>query len=137
MNESDSLHIFISYARDDRDRAHTLRRRLNWHENVSTFMIDDLEYRENWREELRSRLIDSDLVVVLLSAEALESERVLQDLGAVWGLKKPAVIVRTGPTNLQLPVDISDHSSTVQFDDFQDPERVDDLLRPYRKTPSA
>src|SRR5438067_6824935 len=101
------LRVFFSYAAADSASAHRLRSLLSQHPNLQVFTTDILSAGEDWVSHLKSELSACDLFVVLLSPNSLESNWVLSEIGAAWGLDKPIIPVVTNKeilSNIPFPV---------------------------------
>ncbi len=77
--EGDTAKVFICYARKDRDFCNELRASLGmirWEAKPSfeVWHDDDVEVGADWPDELRQKLFQADIFVVLLSMWLLQSE---------------------------------------------------------------
>lgn len=72
--ESSRVKFFISYAREDSRAAEELKSYLYLLRHVSVWTESQISPGERWDQVIQSALQDADVVLVLLSAEALESE---------------------------------------------------------------
>ena len=98
--------VFVSYARPDRGLAEKLFRVLHTLP-VEVWSEDQLVASENWPDELRSRIRDSQFFLLLLTPKTLDSSWVHQELGAAWALGKRIVAVATDQRLVKrLPVDL-------------------------------
>jgi len=85
---------------------------------------------------MRDQIEKSDIVFFLATPQSLEAESTLLELGMTWGMEKPIIWVQVGRVPLQSPVELrKDHA--VAYEEMQDPEVVDNLLRRYREPASA
>lgn len=131
------IRVFITHTSDDRAEARQLRNWLVHHPGVSTFTIDDLSAGENWQEKLRERIAKSNLILFIASPNSLESSFVLQELGAAWAFEKPIITVLTSRASaVDLPFQLKEQS-TMDLEDFSDPDIVRDLISQYREPASA
>ncbi|MBV9956897.1 MAG: toll/interleukin-1 receptor domain-containing protein [Acidobacteria bacterium] len=97
MKEKDktSPKIFLSYAAQDVEFVHELRWALAAAPDLQIFSTDKLSAGEDWVSRLKSELSSSDIFIMILTPNSVESPWVLQELGAAWGLKKSIFIVYT------------------------------------------
>jgi hypothetical protein len=124
-------HVFITYARADRERVQRLGaglRRLS-HE---VWIDDRLSVGQKWWDEILRQIRLADVVVVAVSPALLESRASTAERGYAQRLGKPflPVLVRPVSTRL-LPLDLAD----IQIVDYSDPgpdaafELADALMR--------
>ena len=85
--------IFLSYVRADRTYALKLRSLLSQRPNLSIFTTETLSAGEDWESKLKDELSQSDIFIVLLSSNSVDSKWVLHELGAAWALNKPIIPV--------------------------------------------
>ncbi len=100
--------IFWSYARPDKDFAHHLADVMA-REGVDSFLPDrDVPAGANWQQRILDELRDADLIIPVLSPEALRSNLFLMELGAAWSLNKPMIpIMRDNEVDVTtMPVSI-------------------------------
>ncbi len=100
--------IFWSYARSDKDFVHHLAAVMA-REGVNSFLPErDVVHGENWQARFLNELRDADLVIPVLSREALQSNLFMMELGAAWSLNKPMIsIMRDNETDTPaMPVSI-------------------------------
>ena len=97
--------VFISYSgKDGRHFAMNLRDLLDKKE-IGSFLdfVDNLEHSASWIDNIRKAIENSDILVVLLSNNHLESSTANFELGAAWGQGKPLiplVLPNTDPENI-------------------------------------
>jgi hypothetical protein len=134
----EDIRLFVVHAREDRDKARQVRRWLSHHPGVRLATDEDVGFHPGqspW-EAMRDQIEKSDIVFFLATPQSLEAESTLLELGMTWGMEKPIIWVQVGRVPLQSPVELrKDHA--VAYEDIQDPEVVDDLLRRYREPASA
>ena len=99
------IRVFLSHAASDRGAARKLQMEMA-RSGARVFTADVLSAGEAWQDRLREELAESDVFVVLLTPEALNSAFVLQEIGAAWALGKRVVVLSTDP-RVPLPLDIS------------------------------
>lgn len=129
MSEVPEIRVFLSYAASDRERARWLRRLLDLRTDVRVFTEDALSAGEEWEPKLRTALAESDVFLVLLSDEALQSKWVLQELGAAWALGKRIVFVAERSEDpVRLPVAVASRE-VVRLSDLEKPEVMERVLR--------
>lgn len=122
--------VFLSYSAKDAVHADKLRRLLGARPDVTLWSSDDFTAGEPWQSALRGKLATSDLFVLLLSPETLDSSWQLKELGAAWALDKPILVVLAGTNRpLSLPVQLEDRQVTY-LRDFRKPEDFDSWLVP-------
>lgn len=85
--------IFVSYARDDGDRARQLVKVLNSYPRFQIHQVIDIAPRANLLDELIGRVQQSDALVAILSPRYLRSPWSHFELGAGWGARKPIFAV--------------------------------------------
>ena len=106
------LRIFLSYATADREYARRLRSLLSRRPNLRIFTTETLSAGEDWESRLKDELSQSDIFVVLLSLNSVDSKWVLHELGAAWALDKPIISVVTHPGVVsKIPMDLREVQS--------------------------
>lgn len=125
--------IFFSYAAADQADAQRLLNAFSKQPNIQVFTTQTLSAGENWMPKLQQALSECDLFVVLLSPNSLDSNWVLSEIGAAWGLNKPIIPVVTQP-ELQdkLPLVLRGISS-INFKDFADSPTANQILKRYEE----
>jgi hypothetical protein len=102
------LDVFISYSSDDVVLAEDLKRSMT-ESGLRCFLAKNIEAGKLWREEIRTALHSSRVVVLLLSSSSIASKWVMCEIGAFWALGKPIVpAVMSGDLN-DIPEIISEH----------------------------
>jgi len=95
------MKVFLNHARKDNDLARELRLQLE-SEGFSVWTAEDQIFPgDNWAKKVAKALDDSDLMVVLLTPKAFESEFLRQNVQFALGSKKYAECVFSvfvGPT---------------------------------------
>jgi hypothetical protein len=110
--DKQDLRIFLSYATADREYARRLRSLLSKRSNLRIFTTETLSAGEDWESRLKDELSQSDIFVVLLSLNSVDSEWVLHELGAAWALDKPIISVVTHPeVSSKIPMDLREVQS--------------------------
>jgi hypothetical protein len=121
--------VFLSYAREDQAQAAHLAELFSESGAARVFLDQDqISWGENWRNRLREKMQRSDLFVVLVSPRLTSSARALQEIGAIWALRKPALMVLTGEDEaIRLPVEL-DEIGRVSLEELERPATVRSLL---------
>ncbi len=124
-----ALRIFLSYAVVDREYAHKLHSLLSQRPNLYTFTPEMLSAGEDWESKLKDELSRSDIFVVVLSPNSIDSKWVLHELGAAWALNKPIILVVTHPEILsKIPMDLR-KVQLVEIKHLEShPEAIDQIL---------
>jgi hypothetical protein len=107
-----SKHVFVSYAREDRDFAHELKRLLQG-SRVSAWQ-DTLNIRVgyNWQDEIDNALRSASVVIVIMSPHATRSQFVTYEWAFAIGAGVRVIPVLLRPTTLHPKL------ATIQFVDF-------------------
>ena|GEM_PF-979024 len=101
------LRVFLSYATADREYGRRLRGLLSKRSNLRIFTTETLSAGEDWESKLRDELSQSDIFVVLLSLNSVDSGWVLHELGAAWALDKPIIpVVTNSEVFSKIPMDL-------------------------------
>lgn len=125
--------IFLSYVRADRTYALKLRSLLSQRPNLSIFTTETLSAGEDWESKLKDELSRSDIFIVLLSSNSVDSKWVLHELGAAWALNKPIIPVVINPEVFsKIPVTLRE-TQLVEIKDLETPEVIDQILEGYEK----
>lgn len=125
--------IFLSYVRADKAHANKLRSLLSQRPNVRVFTTETLSAGEDWESKLKDELSQSDIFMVLLSSNSVNSKWVLHELGAAWALDKPIIPVVINPGVFsKIPVMLRELQS-VEIKDLENPEVIDQILEGYEK----
>jgi CheY-like chemotaxis protein len=99
--------VFISYASKDRHIALELHDNL-CKDNIDVFMSEKtIAAGDAWTERVRTALIASRLIVIVLTPNSLESQWVMAEAGAGWALRKQVVPVTMLVDASNVPVVIS------------------------------
>ena len=72
--DAQRVKFFISYAREDSRSAEELKAYLHLLRNVSVWSDTQISPGEHWDKAIRAALLDADVVLTLLSADALDSD---------------------------------------------------------------
>lgn len=82
------MKIFLSHARKDGALARQLAKRLT-HGGFSVWLAEDeIVPGDNWAKKMGKALDSSELMVILLTPQALDSDSVRQDIEFVLGARK-------------------------------------------------
>lgn len=128
-----SCRIFLSYVEADRTYARKLSNLLSQRPNLRIFTTETLSAGEDWKSKLKDELSQTDILMVLLSSNSVNSPWVLQELGAAWALDKPIIPVVIHPeVSFKMPVMLRELQS-VEVKDFENPEVIDQILEGYEK----
>jgi len=126
-----TLKVFLSYAVADKDYGDKLHNLLTHYLNARVFTQDSLSAGDDWRGLLKDQLTDSNIFIVLVSPNSIESSWVWQELGAAWALKKPVVSVFTeSQLCSRLPVELS-NVQYVNLKEFEDPQSLNRIFKNY------
>ena len=86
-----SYDVFLSYASDDSHIADKLKQKIE-HSGLSCFMASkDIKSSQLWQEEIRSALLRSQSVLVLLTPNSKDRRWVLLEVGAAWAIGKKLI----------------------------------------------
>lgn len=125
------IRIFLSYAIADDMYAHKLFRILSHRRDLRVFTTEMLSAGEDWESKLKEEITQCDIFMMLLSPNSVDSNWVLHELGAAWGLNKLIIPVVIHPgTVTKIPVQLP-KSQSVVFDDFTNPEAIDKIFDSY------
>ena len=128
-----TLRIFLSYTTADKVQAHKLRGLLSQRPGLRIFTADTLSAGEDWVPKLRDELSQCDIFMVLLSPDSVDSDWILQELGAAWALNKPVIpIVTHRDMFSKIPLTLREVMS-VGLEELEDPEVIDRILERYEK----
>jgi len=131
---SKPLRVFLSYAAEDGASAHQLHRILSQRLNLRIFTDETLSAGRNWKSKLKKELTQCDIFVVLLSAHAVQSAWVLQELGGAWMLEKPIISVVTDPYVLKkIPIPLK-KELMVDIEDLENPEALDGIFERFEES---
>jgi hypothetical protein len=133
-----ALRIFLSYATADREYARRLRSLLSKWPNLRVFTTETLSAGEDWESKLRDELSQSDIFVVLLSLNSVDSKWVLHELGAAWALDKPIISVVTHPEVLsRIPMDLREIQSVAVEYLESHPEVIKQIFERYEEVATS
>ena len=132
MAQKAQVRIFLSYATADKEYAHRLRSLLSKRPNLRVFTTETLSAGEDWESKLKDELSQSDVFIVVLSSNSVDSKWVLHELGAAWALDKPIISVVTHPEVFsKIPVDLREVQSVeVEYLESH-PEVIKQILERY------
>ena len=80
MAQKAQVRIFLSYATADKEYAHRLRSLLSKRPNLRVFTTETLSAGEDWESKLKDELSQSDVFIVVLSSNSVDSKWVLHEL---------------------------------------------------------
>ena len=102
---SEPLKVFITYSHKDTGAKNELIKRLSVliHENrVKIWHDNEILPGDKWREAISTNLIDSDILLYLVSADSLASQNCNKELTDALGLaEQKKVMIRTVPIILE------------------------------------
>lgn len=128
-----TLSVFLSYIIADRVYAHKLRGLLSQWPNLRIFTPEMLSAGEDWESKLKNELSQCDIFIVLLSSNSVDSNWILQELGAAWALNKPIVPVVTNPDVFsKIPLTLSE-IQFIETKDLEKPEVINQIIEHYEK----
>jgi hypothetical protein len=132
------LRIFLSYATADKEYAHRLRGLLSKRPNLRVFTTETLSAGEDWESKLKDELSQSDVFVVLLSLNSVDSKWVLHELGAAWALDKPIISVVTHPeVFFRIPMDLREAQSVEAEYLESHPEVIKQIFERYEEVAAS
>ncbi len=100
------VRVFVSNTPSDPLIARKLRDLLR-RAGARIFTSEDLNAGAKWQAQLRKEMVAADVVVAVLSGSALESDWVMQEMGAAWALEKPILPVVHERQDLRsFPIDL-------------------------------
>ena len=101
-----SFDVFISYASADGALAIELKDDLE-SQGLKCYLAEkDIPVASEWQESIRTALLGSKRILILLTPRSLNRPWVLMETGAAWALGKPLVpaLVQVSPTELIDPI---------------------------------
>jgi hypothetical protein len=125
--------VFISYVLRDAVIgelvASTIRRR---RPNVRVFDHFELSMVEPSVAKVRDWIVKCDLFIVVLTPNSIESDNILAEVGAAWGLGKPIIKVlpRGYVAGSHLPVNLHDQP-ILWLEDIGESDALDTVLEKY------
>jgi hypothetical protein len=129
---TDALRVFLSYAAADKPYADRVRSVLSRRANLRIFTTESLSAGEDWASRLKDELSRCQLFVVVLSPSSVESNWILHELGAAWGLNKPIIPIVTDPEVIsKVPLTLRG-IKFVGVKELEKPEVVSQLLERYQ-----
>jgi hypothetical protein len=127
-----ALRVFLSYAAPDKPYADKVRGLLSRKANLRIFSTESLSAGEDWASRLKDELSRCELFVVVLSPTSVESNWILHELGAAWGLNKPIMPVVTDPeVSSKIPLALQG-IRLMQIKDLEKPGVISQLLGEYQ-----
>ncbi len=83
--------VFLSYATTDSELAHELKDDLE-EEGISCFLAEkDLQVTQQWQDSIRTALLQSRFVLLLITPSSHNRPWLLLEAGAAWALNKPMI----------------------------------------------
>jgi len=132
-----SPRVFLTYSYGDLVFARGIRNLLWTNLGIRVFMDEDLSAGGDWPQKLRSEIEAADMAIAILSPDTLDSNRMLQELGAAWALQKPifGVVTRRDVLN-RLPIRMA---NLIDFkpDDLEKPQKTQGLIQEVERALSA
>jgi len=128
----DALRVFLSYAAADKPYADKVRSVFSRRASLRIFTTESLSAGEDWASRLKDELSQCQLFVVVLSPSSVDSNWILHELGAAWGLNKPIIPVVTDPEVIsKIPLALRG-IKFVQIKELEKPEVITQLLERYQ-----
>ena len=90
------IHVFVSHSHEDVKMAKNLSNALGGLDVVPFLAHNDIVGGELWKEAIRDRLVECDVLVALLTDNFRKSRFTEQEVGAAWVLEKPVLPLYTG-----------------------------------------
>ncbi|MEK7400708.1 MAG: toll/interleukin-1 receptor domain-containing protein [Candidatus Poribacteria bacterium] len=110
--QTQTLRVFLSYEKSDEEDINKIQSILYKYYNLRIFTSEMLSAGEDWVTKLRDEITQCDIFMVLLSPNSIESNWVLTELGAAWGLEKLIIPIFTQPEILsKIPVELKNTQS--------------------------
>lgn len=129
-----TIRVYLSHSAADMVVARKLRNLLLTYANARVFLADDLSAGEDWETRMRAELADADVVVALLTPNAVNSNWVLHEIGAAWALKKSIIPVVTRRDVLNaLPLSLQT-AKVLELDDVDSPKVGGELVEAVEST---
>jgi HEAT repeat protein len=104
--------IFISYAREDKEFIEDLKSRLGQNSYDTWIDSESIRLGKDWRREIDNGIQDSDVVIVVMTPEAKESEYVTYEWAYALGAKKDVITILLERTPLHSRLEV------LQYVDF-------------------
>jgi hypothetical protein len=111
--------IYVSYHHGDRQLAQEIVARLREQGHAVAIDVDDLRPGEDWRATLNKALEQSEVMVVLITEQALSSQFIFSEIGFARALAVSGKGIRIIPVILDkmpVPQVIADLSSIIETD---------------------
>jgi hypothetical protein len=105
-------HIFVSYAREDKDFARELSRRLRESDRIPWQDLRDIRAGDYWQDSIDAALRNADALVVIMSPHAIKSQYVTYEWAFALGAGVRAIPV------VKRRTDIHPKLSSIQYIDF-------------------
>ena len=128
--------VFISHSGlpEDMALASKIGNLLTDRLDARVFSTEELSAGENWEGKLRNQLAEADVIVAILSPNAVKSTWVLHEIGAAWGMGKPIIPVVTNRNVLRkIPLSL-EAMPALEFKDLNTPERADEFVSEFQNT---
>lgn len=127
-------HIFISYARDDKDSALLLKRELSDAGFQVWLDTDKLPVGKNWGDEIDEGIRTASAFIILMTPAAKESEYVAYEWAFAWGAGIKVIPL------LRKPTELHPRLASLQYLDFtvdQPWDKLIDLLKEAQESEPA
>jgi len=122
------LRVFISFTYKDKEYANKMYGLLRKIPNIEIFSLEMITAGEDWESRLRSEIWKSDIFIVLLSENSINSKSVLHEVGAAWALGKRILPIVTNPDIIsKIPIDWQKYQ-VIRLVDLDKPEYLWQLL---------
>ena len=133
FKENSPIRVFVSHSAADAVLARQVRTLLSRRGNSRVFITDEVSAGEKWEARLRNELAEADIVIALLTPASVDSNWLLMEMGAAWGLRKLILPLVTTPAVLKrLPIAL--HGTTAVQLDMNTPEGNEQFLEAFEST---
>jgi MinD-like ATPase involved in chromosome partitioning or flagellar assembly len=92
--------IFLSYAREDHEFIEDLKSRLEEHDYSTWIDSEDIRLGADWQREIDNGINQSDIVIVVMTPDAKNSEYVTYEWAFALGAKKEVITILLERTEL-------------------------------------
>lgn len=128
IKKKNSLNVFLSYSSKDRLYAEKILSLLAQKPKIRVFTDKMLSAGEDWESRLKEEISRSDLFLVLISSNSVNSKWVLHELGAAWAIDKPIISITINPElKSQIPLLLT-KDQLINFEDLDKHENIDRLF---------
>lgn len=122
------LRIFLSYSSRDGEIAGRIYNAIRKIPDIEVFYSGKINPGENWENRIKKELEICDIVIILLSEKSINSQWIMYELGAAWGLNKRIIPVVTNFELIsEIPLELHKYK-IFNLDDFINPELINGIL---------